>query len=126
MRSLKTMCERSMRSLKAMHRDQIQEHLRFAQELGVVGVSRDRAWRERKTGAADPRGRPTAAVAGGPTPTSKPPIRLTLTPVDALAAVRTDIGDCTRCKLHRLGRQQIVFGVGNPNADYLALRQCRC
>ena len=84
MRSLKTMSERSIRSLKAMHRDQIQEHLRFAQELGVVGVSRDRAWRERKTGAADPRGRPPAAAAAeGPTHTSKSPIRLTLTPVDA-------------------------------------------
>src|SRR5439155_6636044 len=75
MRSLKTMSERSIRSLKAMHRDQIQEHLRFAQELGVVGVSRDRAWRERKTGAADPRGRPPAAAAEGPTHTSKSPIR---------------------------------------------------
>src|SRR5207244_5307684 len=83
-------------------------------------VSRDRAWRERKTGAADPRGRPPAAAAAeGPTHTSKSPIRLTLTPVEALAAVRTDIGDCTRCKLHGLGRQQIVFGVGNPDADLM-------
>jgi uracil-DNA glycosylase family 4 len=38
---------------------------------------------------------------------------------DALAAIRADIGDCTRCKLHTLGRQQIVFGVGNPNADLM-------
>jgi len=37
----------------------------------------------------------------------------------ALAAVRADIGDCTRCKLHTLGRRQIVFGVGNPNADLM-------
>ena len=42
-----------------------------------------------------------------------------LTQVDALAAVRTDIGDCTRCKLHTLGRTQVVFGVGNPNADLM-------
>jgi DNA polymerase len=40
-------------------------------------------------------------------------------PVEALAAVRDDIGDCTRCKLHTLGRQQIVFGVGNPAADLM-------
>ncbi len=33
-----------------------------------------------------------------------------------LSAIREDLGDCTRCKLHRLGRRQIVFGVGNPNA----------
>ena len=44
---------------------------------------------------------------------------LSLTPADALAAVRADIGDCTRCKLHAQGRTQIVFGVGNPNADLM-------
>src|SRR4029079_675474 len=38
----------------------------------------------------------------------------------ALAAVRTDIGeDCSRCKLHTMGRKQIVFGVGNPDADLM-------
>src|SRR6185295_4401148 len=43
-----------------------------------------------------------------------------LTPVDALEAVRVDIGpECARCKLHQLGRKQIVFGVGNPNADLM-------
>ena len=35
------------------------------------------------------------------------------------AAIREDIGDCTRCKLCTLGRKQIVFGVGNPNADLM-------
>ena len=38
---------------------------------------------------------------------------------EALAAVRADIGDCTRCKLHTLGRTQIVFGVGNPHASLM-------
>ena len=33
--------------------------------------------------------------------------------------IRADIGDCTRCKLHTLGRTQIVFGVGNPDADLM-------
>jgi uracil-DNA glycosylase len=33
-----------------------------------------------------------------------------------LKEIRADIGDCTRCKLHGLGRRQIVFGVGNPRA----------
>src|SRR5439155_16863874 len=40
-------------------------------------------------------------------------------PAEALAAVRTELGDCTRCKLHTLGRKQIVFGVGNPAADLM-------
>jgi uracil-DNA glycosylase family 4 len=37
----------------------------------------------------------------------------------ALRAIRQDLGDCTRCKLHQQGRKQIVFGVGNPNADLM-------
>ena len=36
----------------------------------------------------------------------------------ALQAIREDIGDCTRCRLHK-GRKNIVFGVGNVNADIM-------
>jgi uracil-DNA glycosylase family 4 len=37
-----------------------------------------------------------------------------------LDEIRTDIGPaCTRCKLHKLGRKQIVFGVGNPKAELM-------
>src|SRR5438067_4062744 len=32
-----------------------------------------------------------------------------------LEEVRAEIGECTRCKLHK-GRHNIVFGVGNPKA----------
>ena len=37
----------------------------------------------------------------------------------ALAAIREVIGDCTRCKLHKQGRKQIVFGVGNSHAQVM-------
>lgn len=37
----------------------------------------------------------------------------------ALRVIREDIGDCTRCKLHAQGRKQIVFGVGNPEAELM-------
>jgi uracil-DNA glycosylase family 4 len=40
-------------------------------------------------------------------------------PIEALRLIREDIGDCTRCKLHKQGRKQIVFGVGNPSADLM-------
>jgi len=40
-------------------------------------------------------------------------------PVAALQRIREDLGDCTRCKLHRQGRKQIVFGVGNPRAELM-------
>jgi uracil-DNA glycosylase family 4 len=36
----------------------------------------------------------------------------------ALAEIRAEIGDCRRCKLSK-GRTQIVFGVGDPNADLM-------
>lgn len=34
----------------------------------------------------------------------------------SLDEVRSILGDCTRCKLHRAGRKNIVFGVGHPRA----------
>jgi uracil-DNA glycosylase family 4 len=40
-------------------------------------------------------------------------------PAKALRIVREDLGDCTRCRLHKQGRKQIVFGVGNPQADLM-------
>lgn len=40
-------------------------------------------------------------------------------PVRALQLIREDIGDCTRCRLHKQGRKQIVFGVGNPEAELM-------
>jgi len=40
-------------------------------------------------------------------------------PVKALKIIREDLGDCTRCVLHKQGRKQIVFGVGNPKADLM-------
>jgi uracil-DNA glycosylase family 4 len=40
-------------------------------------------------------------------------------PVLLLRTIREDLGDCTRCPLHQQGRKQIVFGVGNPNAELM-------
>lgn len=41
--------------------------------------------------------------------------RLSLYQDASLDAIRADLGDCTRCKLHA-GRRRIVFGEGNPQA----------
>jgi DNA polymerase len=70
-------------------------------------VSRDPAWRAR------------APLALAAPPMEAAPVAVFRDPASALAAVRADIGDCTRCKLHTLGRQQIVFGVGNPSAELM-------
>jgi len=40
----------------------------------------------------------------------------TLKKPELLKAVQDELGECTRCKLCE-GRQNIVFGSGNPNAD---------
>ena len=99
-----------------MNRDQLIEHLKFAAELGVAGVNRDPVWRGRTAEASMMAGASSdesAGAAGGS------PVPLYSSADEALVALRTDIGDCTRCKLHTLGRKQIVFGVGNPNADLM-------
>ena len=93
------------------------EHLRLYKELGVTGVSRDPVWRERAAASG-------AAAADDPAPDAEPAWVgdtdsaqvVTGVPGEALLAIRSDIGDCTRCKLHGLGRRQIVFGVGDPQA----------
>jgi DNA polymerase len=47
------------------------------------------------------------------------PVTLARSSAEVLESIRADIGECTRCKLHTLGRTQIVFGVGNPDADLM-------
>jgi len=41
---------------------------------------------------------------------------MTTTPLQALA---TSLHNCERCKLAKLGRTQVVFGVGNPHASIM-------
>lgn len=53
--------------------------------------------------------KPQAPAALPPVVTDKP---------SALKLIREDIGDCTRCRLHK-GRTNLVFGVGNVNADLM-------
>jgi uracil-DNA glycosylase family 4 len=90
-------------------RRQLAEHLRFYSELGVPGVSSDSRW-SRRSGAADA---PCRA-------TDTDTIHVARSAAEALAAVKSDVGaDCSRCKLHGLGRKQVVFGVGNPDADLM-------
>jgi DNA polymerase len=64
---------------------------------------------------SDPVVRPTSSVL----PASAAPPPGVQDPSQALREIRQDIGDCTRCKLHQQGRKQIVFGVGDPQADLM-------
>ena len=108
------------------------QHLRFYQELGVTGISRDPSWRRRTE----------CAIAGGDGAdgvSEVPPIdvaevgaddadlaaippaipMMLVRSAEALASIRGELGECTRCSLHTQGRKQIVFGVGNPAADIM-------
>jgi DNA polymerase len=121
-------------------RDQLIQHLRFFGEIGATGVSRDRAWRARLGDPAPaaqpdlPSGVDTTRDAARP---AESPITVVESPdlfaepageraearaasqAEALKLIRADLGECTRCKLHGQGRRQIVYGVGNPQAELM-------
>jgi DNA polymerase len=113
--------------------DPVRDHLEFFQELGVDGVRLDAEWRSRARSAPPTDSAPVEGTAPptGPAPLDRsappestaptdPEVRFFASPVEALDAIKTDIGPaCTRCKLHTLGRTQVVFGVGNPEADLM-------
>ena len=90
-------------------RQQAAEHLRFFGELGVNGVSSDPRWRKN----------PETHL---PSPASRieSPLQIARSAAEALAAVQSELGaQCMRCKLATLGRKQVVFGVGNPDAGLM-------
>ncbi|MBI3048794.1 MAG: uracil-DNA glycosylase [Acidobacteria bacterium] len=92
-----------------MAHEDLKAHLEFFGELGVDGVRLEPDWRVR----------PGAAAAPADAPAPAQPAQVFRSAAGAVAAIREDLGDCTRCKLHGLGRRQIVFGVGNPDADLM-------
>src|SRR5690242_5864699 len=96
---------------------QLAEHLRFFAELGVAGVSTDSRWSKRPD---LPSQEHRTSDIEHPISDSGAPLRVFGSSSEALAAIRADIGEaCDRCKLHTLGRRQVVFGVGNPDADLM-------
>jgi len=99
--------------------DELKAHLEFFEELGIDGVRLEPEWRARRepiepresTEPTAPR-EPTEPAPSEPTEPTEPKI--------ALRVIREELGtDCSRCKLHTLGRTQVVFGVGNANADLM-------
>src|SRR5438552_9682480 len=99
---------------------QLAEHLRFYGDLGVAGFSRDPRWSKRPD-VADGHAstidhRPSTIGSGSASGSDAGPRDA----ANLLALIKADIGpDCPRCKLAGLGRKQVVFGVGNPDADLM-------
>jgi len=98
---------------------QLAEHLRFYQETGVDGISRDATGRQREGAMSTPNAQLPTPNAQLPEPNAQGEAAPSGPLMWSLQAIREDIGDCTRCKLSTLGRRQVVFGVGNPNADLM-------
>jgi uracil-DNA glycosylase len=114
-----------------MPEDPLRDHLDYFQELGVDGVHPEPLWRARAEGASMAGSKDPAPRTKAPAPRADViPIEAVRSeavrgpgsshPGDTLAIIKAEIGpDCTRCKLHTLGRSQVVFGVGNPDADLM-------
>jgi DNA polymerase len=98
-------------------RQQLAEHLKFFGELGVAGINSDSRWSKRPDAAGN---ECRTSDIGHRVSDVGTPVHVSRNAAEALAALKSDIGpDCSRCKLHKLGRRQVVFGVGNPDADLM-------
>lgn len=120
------------RQLDAATRDALVERIRFYRELGLaefyrrpVDAAVDEAALLNVNQAVDSQTAipDTSATEDPPIPVRKPfpaqpPIAVAVSAGDRAAAlriIREDIGDCTRCALHK-GRNKIVFADGDANA----------
>ncbi len=80
--------------------------IRYYKELGIHDFYR------REGNAAASAEIESASPIGVPTDTAQPDH------ASALRLIREDLGECTRCSLHR-HRKHIVFGTGNPRAEIM-------
>jgi uracil-DNA glycosylase len=109
-----------------MSQDDLKAHLEFYGTLGVTGVRREPVWRHREEPMRAPAD-PVENAASEPLDAAEesqaaaaPVVPVFASAQEALDGLRQEIGpQCTRCKLHTLGRKQVVFGVGNPAAGLM-------
>jgi DNA polymerase len=102
-------------------REQLAAHLEFFAELGVDGLRREPVWRTRSVpdAPAPVEESQPGSQAADPVPDPVPVVQIGKGG-ELLIALKEEIGPaCTRCKLHTLGRRQVVFGVGHPDADLM-------
>jgi uracil-DNA glycosylase family 4 len=90
---------------------QVRTHLEYRRALGVrmIETASKVIASPMPTAISPPPAVPGAAVQVGSVRTTVPIAE------SGLRAVRAELGDCTRCKLHK-GRTNIVFGEGAPGA----------
>ena len=93
---------------------QLAERVRFYRELGIYDFYRREVSTQLEGAIEEVTSERLQALNTAPSLNENE-----MTPEQSLRAIREDIGDCTRCVLHKQGRKQIVFGVGNPRADIM-------
>ena len=98
--------------LDSQTRKTLADRLRYYNDLGIYDFYR-RAPQETSSAVA------VEQNAELPETASQMPRATAVDRPTALRLIREEIGDCTRCRLHQQGRKQIVFGVGNPNAELM-------
>ena len=122
----------------------IEDRLKYYEDLGVRLFYKDRVGDSGAVAAVETSVAGTAAAPSivqepalptcNPKPTAPKPATSTPPPIvmqptgpslfeaaektvdDTLLKIREDLGDCTRCKLHK-GRNKLVYGDGNPAAQ---------
>jgi uracil-DNA glycosylase family 4 len=131
--------------MDATSRTRIENWLAYAEELGLAPFYRDRAIQAQSNPKAavaiepaaeipEPMPKPkqsSAPIAAAPIQPAPNKTPATFFPTaagptlfeaadriegDTLEIIRTDLGECTRCKLHKT-RNKIVFGDGSPKAE---------
>ena len=90
----------------------VADRIRYYKELGIYDFYRREAGPDSVTKLA---AREMSKADEG----ARPTLVETSDSASGLRLIREDIGDCTRCRLHKQGRKQIVFGVGNPRAELM-------
>jgi DNA polymerase len=99
-----------------MNAELLRQYLEFYRDLGIQTL-----YRQSVPAGETPAGELERSRLAGESacPTKMPEVREVLPDMapagDTLIAIRDDIGDCKRCRLHE-GRHKIVFGVGSERA----------
>jgi DNA polymerase len=103
------------KSIDPSAKKQLAARVNYYRDMGIYDFYR-RPVTEQMLAADEP-GAPVA-ISMTSAPSDGTPLSVIQDKPSALKAIREDIGDCTRCVLHK-GRKNIVFGVGNVNADLM-------
>jgi uracil-DNA glycosylase len=112
-------------------REKLEDWLRYFDDLNLGEFYRDRRNMARRSAKAVG---PKESSSAQPTTVTPPPALASSTSIlpvvnaaslfevldrvegDTLERIREDLGECTRCRLHKQ-RNKIVFGAGNPRAE---------